>query len=115
VNWWRSTPRAGPSFQALQHRATTDLAIVYYAFDLLQLDGQAWTRQPLEARRQQLASVVVGSRVLLSEPLPGTAHEIERTVREHGLDWYRRQATGLHLPTGSALRRLGQGQTQSAP
>jgi bifunctional non-homologous end joining protein LigD len=75
-----------PSFQALQHRATTDLALVYYAFDLLELDGKPWTRQPLEVRRQQLASVVVGSRVLLSEPLPGTVPEIERTVRQHGLE-----------------------------
>jgi hypothetical protein len=75
-----------PSFQALQHRATTELALVYLAFDLLELDGQAWTRQPLDARRQQLASVVAGSRVLLSEPLPGSVREIERTVRAHGLE-----------------------------
>jgi bifunctional non-homologous end joining protein LigD len=74
------------SFQALQHRATTDLALVYYAFDLLELDGKAWTRQPLEARRQQLASVVAGSHVLLSEPVSGTVSEIERTLREHGLE-----------------------------
>jgi bifunctional non-homologous end joining protein LigD len=32
-----------PSFQALQHRATTGLALVYYAFDLLELDGEPGT------------------------------------------------------------------------
>jgi ATP dependent DNA ligase domain len=33
-----------PSFQALQHRATSDLALVYYAFDLLALNREPWTR-----------------------------------------------------------------------
>src|SRR5437667_2362357 len=39
-----------PSFQALQHRATTDLSLVYYAFDLLELNAESWLRRPLEAR-----------------------------------------------------------------
>ena len=38
-----------PSFQALQHGTTTDLALVYYAFDLLELNDKAWTRQPLDS------------------------------------------------------------------
>jgi bifunctional non-homologous end joining protein LigD len=32
-----------PSFQALQHRATSGLTLVYYAFDLLELNGESWT------------------------------------------------------------------------
>jgi len=35
-----------PSFQALQHRRTASLALVYYAFDLLQLDGKRSTVRP---------------------------------------------------------------------
>jgi ATP-dependent DNA ligase len=30
--------------------------------------------------------VVAGSRLLLSEPLPGTVREIEGTARDHGLE-----------------------------
>src|SRR5438105_4349845 len=38
-----------PSFQALQNRISSgkDWQIVYYAFDLLKLDGEDWTRKPL--------------------------------------------------------------------
>jgi len=36
-----------PSFQALQHRsAHRDYAIVFYAFDLLHLNGETLTRLP---------------------------------------------------------------------
>jgi bifunctional non-homologous end joining protein LigD len=75
-----------PSFQALQHRATSDLALVYYAFDLLGLNREPWTPRPLEARRQRLAAFIPGSGVLLSEPLPGTVDQIERVVRRLGLE-----------------------------
>src|SRR5438874_11082216 len=38
-----------PSFQALQNRASSGRTwqIVYYAFDLLNLDGEDWTKRPL--------------------------------------------------------------------
>jgi bifunctional non-homologous end joining protein LigD len=75
-----------PSFQALQHRATSDLALVYYAFDLLALNREPLTDRPLEARRQQLASLIPPSGVLLSEPLLGTVEHIERAVRRLGLE-----------------------------
>jgi ATP-dependent DNA ligase len=75
-----------PSFQALQHRATTHLTLAYYAFDLLELDGESWIRQPLAARRRRLAELVAGSTVLLSEPLPGTVADIERAIRRLGLE-----------------------------
>jgi DNA ligase D-like protein (predicted ligase) len=75
-----------PSFQALQHRATSDLALVYYAFDLLELNHESWTERALEARQRKLASVIAGSGVLLSEPLPGAIADIERAVRRLGLE-----------------------------
>jgi len=76
-----------PSFQALQHRsAHRDHAIVYYAFDLLHLDGRDLTRLPLEERRKQLPAVVKGSGILLSEPLPGTAEQVIHAVSGLGLE-----------------------------
>src|SRR6188474_1030634 len=40
--------RGSPSFQALQHRGShPDHQIVFYAFDLLHLDGKDLTAEPL--------------------------------------------------------------------
>src|SRR5206468_2570679 len=75
-----------PSFQALQHRRTEGLALVYYAFDLLEVGEHSLLREPLEERRRQLRAVVEGSGVLLSEPLPGKPPEIEREIRRLGLE-----------------------------
>src|SRR6185295_7668695 len=59
-----------PSFQALHHSATAGLSVVYYAFDLLHLDGRDLTDAPLDERREALRRIVDGSGVLLSDPLP---------------------------------------------
>jgi bifunctional non-homologous end joining protein LigD len=75
-----------PSFQALQHRTEGQFAIVYYAFDVLQVDGRDLTPHPLSERRDQLRAAVGGSGILLSEPLPGTPKQIEATVRRFGLE-----------------------------
>jgi bifunctional non-homologous end joining protein LigD len=73
-----------PSFQALHHQAAH--TVVFYAFDVLHLNGRDLTRQPLEERRLALAKVVNGTRILLSEPLPGTPAQIEAAVRELQLE-----------------------------
>src|ERR1700686_1825528 len=39
--------------------ANADVPVLYYAFDLLYLDGFDWRRVPLEERKRKLASVVV--------------------------------------------------------
>ena len=75
-----------PSFQALHHATTEGLSIVYYAFDLLHLNGRDLTRMPLDERRVALRDVVNGSDVMLSEPLPGTAAQIADAVRGLGLE-----------------------------
>src|SRR3954470_17554372 len=75
-----------PSFQALHHAATEGLSIVYYAFDLLHLNGRDFIREPLDARRAALREVVDGSDVLLSEPLPGSSAQIAEAVRSLGLE-----------------------------
>ena len=77
-----------PSFQALHHWSLGGFSLVYYAFDLLHLNGRNLMRLPLDERRRALREVVGGaaSNLLLSEPLPGTAKEIEREVRRLQLE-----------------------------
>jgi len=75
-----------PSFQALHHSATAGLSVVYYAFDLLHLDGRDLTGAPLDERREALRRIVDGSGVLLSDPLPGTPGQIADAVRGLGLE-----------------------------
>ena len=66
--------------------ASKDFAVVYYAFDLLRLGDRDLIREPLQIRRQVLAPLVRGSAVLLSDALPGTPAQIERSVRTFGLE-----------------------------
>lgn len=68
-----------PSFQALHHQSAQTL--VYYAFDVLHHDGRDLTKTPLDERRQLLSRIVKDSRVLISDPLPGTPAQIEEAVR----------------------------------
>ena len=80
-------PDGRPSFQALQHRtAARNHAFVYYAFDVLRAGDRDLRREPLRIRRQVLEPLVRGTAVLLSEALPGTPGQIERSVRELGLE-----------------------------
>jgi bifunctional non-homologous end joining protein LigD len=73
-----------PSFQALHHQAAH--TIVYYAFDLLHLNERDLMRLSLEERRIALEDVVQGTRVMRSEPLPGTPVQIEAAVRKLKLE-----------------------------
>jgi bifunctional non-homologous end joining protein LigD len=62
-----------PSFRALQHRGShANHRIVFYAFDLLHLDGVNLTDEQLDARRAPLPQVLDGSGLLVSRELPGT-------------------------------------------
>lgn len=77
-----------PSFQALHHATLEGLSVVYYAFDLLHLDGRDLMRAPLDERRAALRDVIGDERsgVLLSDALPGTPTEIAAAVRRLGLE-----------------------------
>jgi bifunctional non-homologous end joining protein LigD len=75
-----------PSFQALHHSTFAGLSIVYYAFDLLHLNGRDLTRRPLDERRAALRNIVGDSGVLLSDPLAGTPDRIAAAVRHLGLE-----------------------------
>ena len=76
-----------PAFQALQHRSShPQHKLVFYAFDLLHLDGVDLTRLPLVQRRAKLPKVVNESGLLLSKDLPGAASDIVQTVQALGLE-----------------------------
>ena len=73
-----------PSFQALHHQSAH--TVVYYAFDVLHADGRDLVKAPLDERRTILARLLQGSAILNSEPLPGTAEQIENAVRNLRLE-----------------------------
>src|SRR5215831_4588285 len=75
-----------PSFQALHHWAVDGLAVVFYAFDLLHLNGQDLTRMPLDERRLALTDLVDATNLLRSDPLPGTPAQIATAVKSLGLE-----------------------------
>jgi bifunctional non-homologous end joining protein LigD len=69
-----------PSFQALHHQSVH--VLVYYVFDVLHFEGRELLKVPLEERRAHLAAIVDGTPVVLrSDPLPGSARQIEQAVR----------------------------------
>lgn len=73
-----------PSFQALHHQSAS--VLVYYAFDVLHVDGRSLLEIPLEERRSHLVRIVADTRVFSSDPLPGTADQIEHAVRDLQLE-----------------------------
>jgi DNA ligase D-like protein (predicted ligase) len=77
-----------PSFQALQHRSLHPKhQIVFYAFDVLNLEGQDLMGEPLESRRARLPALVNADAVMrLSQDLPGSAGDIVKALRAAGLE-----------------------------
>ncbi len=77
-----------PSFQALQNRASLGnrWQIVYYAFDLLNLEGEDWTKRPLHERKKKLRGILEDSEVRYNANLSGSPKEIIRTIRAAGLE-----------------------------
>jgi bifunctional non-homologous end joining protein LigD len=82
-----------PSFQGLQewYRGIRDgptrPALAYYAFDVLEINGENWMARPLHERRRRLASLIRGeSSLLLSKALPGCPADIEQRIRKFKLE-----------------------------
>ena len=75
-----------PSFRDVQNRSSSAAAIVYYAFDLLSLDGEDWRDRPLEERKAKLAEIVRDSDVKLSLSFDGPAERIIEQVKKLGLE-----------------------------
>ena len=49
---------------------------MYYAFDLLMLNGVDWRGRPLEERKAKLAEILEGSEVRLSAGFDGPAERV---------------------------------------
>ena len=67
--------RGCPSFQMLQNRASLgrDWQIVYYAFDLLELEGEDWKARPLTERKRRLQQAPLRFRGALQCRVAGLA------------------------------------------
>ena len=87
-----------PSFQRLQprmhlrdesavSRLRRSVPIVYEVFDILYLDGEDLTRQPLRERRRRLEDALepLGA-IRLSEGFPGNGRALFKAVQEQGLE-----------------------------
>ena len=59
---------------------------MFYAFDLLHLDGRDLTGEPLDARRRLLPSVLDRSGILMSVDLPGDLRHVIAAVQSLGLE-----------------------------
>jgi bifunctional non-homologous end joining protein LigD len=77
-----------PSFQALQNRASLgkEWQVVYYAFDLLNFEGEDWAKKPLHERKEKLRAVLQGSDVRYNANLSGSPKAILRTIESAGLE-----------------------------
>ena len=77
-----------PSFQALQNRALSGKGwrIVYYAFDLLELDGRDLKQEPLHSRKEILRQVLADSPVRFNAALSGRADVVVASVKAAGLE-----------------------------
>ena len=67
--------------------ANADVPVLYYAFDLLYLDGYDWRRVPLEERKQKLASVlIVGDALRYSDHYQTQGKALFEIARQKGLE-----------------------------
>jgi bifunctional non-homologous end joining protein LigD len=75
-------------FETLQnYRRTGKGRLVYYVFDLLYLDGRDLRKEPLHARRDQLASILGDlPNVKMSESIETRGIDFFRSAIEHGLE-----------------------------
>jgi bifunctional non-homologous end joining protein LigD len=65
----------------------TEIPILYYAFDLLYLDGYDLTRVDLEQRKRLLAGIVANSDIMrYSDHYPGHGKALFQAARERGLE-----------------------------
>jgi bifunctional non-homologous end joining protein LigD len=67
--------------------ANADVPVLYYAFDLLYLDGYDWRRVPLEERKRKLASLVVpGDAMRYSDHYEKEGKALFELARAKGLE-----------------------------
>ena len=87
-----------PSFSLMQQRtgfrpggkraaANAEVPVLYYAFDLLYLDGYDWRRKPVEERKSKLSSIVMaGDALRYSDHYEARGKALFETARNAGLE-----------------------------
>jgi bifunctional non-homologous end joining protein LigD len=77
-----------PSFQLLQNNQSRPLPVFFYAFDLLQRDGESLRDRPLEERREALYELLgkATDPVRLSALLEAAPAEVVEAVQKLGLE-----------------------------
>jgi bifunctional non-homologous end joining protein LigD len=64
-----------------------DVPVLYYAFDLLYLDGYDWRKIPLEERKKKLASILItGDSLRYSDHYESQGRALFEMAREKGLE-----------------------------
>ena len=67
--------------------AKADVPVLYYAFDLLYLDGEDWRKVPLEERKRKLASVIIaGDALRYSDHYEEQGRALFEIARQKGLE-----------------------------
>ena len=67
--------------------ANADVPVLYYAFDLLYLDGYDWRRVPLEERKKKLASILItGHALRYSDHYEQQGKALFEIARQKGLE-----------------------------
>ncbi len=94
-----------PSFQALQNRASTgrDWQIVYYAFDLLELEGVDLKSKPLHIRKEKLHQILTDSAVRFNADLAGSTKDIVASVKAAGLEGIVAKKRDSHYRAGTRV------------
>ena len=87
-----------PSFSLMQQRtgfrpggrrgvSNADVPVLYYAFDLLYLDGYDWRKVPLEERKKKLASILVtGDSLRYSDHYQKEGKALFEVAKQKGLE-----------------------------
>ncbi len=75
-----------PSFQLLQNNLSRPLAVYFYAFDLLSIDGRELVDAPIEERRAELDQLPLQEPLRRSALLDAPADQVLDAVRSLGLE-----------------------------
>lgn len=90
-----------PSFQDLQNWQSTKRPIVFYAFDVLHYDGRRLLGEPLEARKELLASIELPEPIRLVPALDAALPNLIAEMRRLGLEGLVAKRKGTQYAEGT--------------
>ena len=104
-----------PSFSAMQ-QGKSGTPIVYYLFDLLEVEGEPIVELPIEERRKRLEKLLDkrNKTVRFSESFDD-GEALLAAANEQGLEGIMAKRLGLAVPPGQAVARLAEDQGPRPP